>query len=118
MFTWATFLAFDIRCTLPHMVHPNHSGGILVSWVVSTNHVGTEGLAFGGDRCHPACMRTFKVFNLNEEDNNHWKPLILIMHLLGLHIDLDRLKNKATLYFTPVAITCPLFPLTFLCPLV
>ena len=29
-------------------------------------------------------------------------PLVLIMSILGLHIDLDRLENEATPYFTPV----------------
>ena len=30
-------------------------------------------------------------------------PLILMMHVLGLHIDLDQLENEATPQFMPVA---------------
>lgn len=46
-----------------HQYPTNHSGGIRVNQIISSNHVGTSGHALGGDRCGLACPYPFKVFS-------------------------------------------------------
>jgi hypothetical protein len=44
------------------MVHPIIVGVIWVNRIFSINHVGTLGLALGGDRCRLVWICPFKVF--------------------------------------------------------
>ena len=53
------------------------------------------GQALGKHRCKLACPRPFKVLNLWKEALVFEGPLILVMPVLGLHIELNILENEA-----------------------
>ena len=67
---WVTILALDFQCALPPYGPPNQSGGIQVNQIFPGNHVGTQGLALGGDRCWLACPRPFKMFTFERRENS------------------------------------------------
>lgn len=52
---WVTFLAFNVQCTLPPMIHPIIMGKF--GWIAYFQPIMWEpwGLPFEGDRCQPTC---------------------------------------------------------------
>lgn len=72
------------------------------------------GLALGGDKCHPSCMRLCKVFTFEKEAIVIGAILILVVPISRLHIELDQLKNKATPQFTLVEILEGVFVYLFM----
>jgi hypothetical protein len=50
-----------------------------------------------GERCRLACLYLFEVFIFLMEAVVFGSPLISVMPILGLYIDLDELKDEATL---------------------
>lgn len=60
---------------------PHQSGFVPGNHIFSTNYVGIEGLALGGDRCRLACSHWFKV-NLWKEAIVFGGPIILMMTII------------------------------------
>ena len=59
--------------------------------VASGSHVGTQVLALGGDGCWLACSYPFHKKAILIE-----APQIIVIPNLGVHVDLEQLKNEAT----------------------
>ena len=87
-----TFLALDFQWTLTPMVHPNIVGESGWTGYFQPTVWEPRGLPFGRQA---ACPHPFKVFvHLQKETVVFKDPKILIIPILGLHIDFDQLEDE------------------------
>ena len=75
---WMTFLALDFQRTLPPIIHPIIVGVFGCTGYFQPTMWEPRGLPFG------------------EICASFQGPLLLVMHVSGLHMDLDQLENEAT----------------------
>jgi hypothetical protein len=68
--------------------------GVFGELDISTNRVGTQAPALGGDRYQLACMCPFKMFTFEKNAVVYGSPLILTMLAMGSHTCLDHLEMK------------------------
>ena len=74
---------------------PNRNEGIWMDYIFLTNHVGALGGGVGRYVLIDLSMPVQGV-HLWKETMNFESPLILVISILGLHMDVDQLKNYET----------------------
>ena len=89
------FLVLDFECNLPSIVYPIIVGNMGEPTIFNQTLCKPRGLLLGEVGANGLSIPVQDV-HLQKEASVFEGPLILIMPVLGLHIELDQLKNETT----------------------